>query len=375
MASRLPERLYQAIQARFDRVPLRTLKAGYQLLSRDYRSRTVSLQEREDLEGGARASGHVPAGYTDTEGRGLAYLAARLPATYAAVQSALRQVPDAALEGASSVLDLGAGPGTATFALFERWPSLQQAILLERDKAMLAQSQALAEAFPELKLSIRELDFVTALDKAEAQDLVVMAFALSEVEEAVQGAFIEALWAKAKQGLLIVDPGTPDTSRRLQAVRSQLINMGAHLIAPCPQSGACPLLTLSAPPKRKGQAKARPENAIAPWCHFNVRLERRGLHRLVKGGELGYEDEKFSYLYFSRRSLPPAAPMRLLSDPHRVSRHINLDVCNAKGEREAIFLNRRDTPYHLRHAARQLEWGFAWDPDKVPVQEGDDDNE
>ena len=204
MASRLPERLYQAIQVRFDRVPLRTLKAGYQLLSRDYRSRTVSVDEREDLQAPSRAYGHVPAGYTDTEGRGLAYLAARLPATYAAVQSALRQIPDAAFEGVSTLLDLGAGPGTATFAVFERLPTVQQSILLERDKAMMAQSQALAEAYPELKLSIRELDFVTALDKVEPQDLAVMAFALSEVDEKIQAQFVEALWSKAKVGLLIV---------------------------------------------------------------------------------------------------------------------------------------------------------------------------
>jgi ribosomal protein RSM22 (predicted rRNA methylase) len=352
---------------------LRTLKAGYALLSRDYRSRTVSAEERDDLQGEGRAAGHVPAGYSDAEGRGMAYLAARLPATYAAVQAVLRQVPDAALEGVENVLDLGAGPGTATFALFERLPSLKQSILLERDKAMMGQAQALSETYPELKLSIRELDFVTALDKVEPQDLVLMAFALSEVDEAGQASFIDAIWAKAKQGLLIVDPGTPDTSRRLQLVRTQLIKAGAHLIAPCPQSGACPLLSLSAPPKRKG--KPKPENDIAPWCHFSVRLERRGLHRLVKGGELGYEDEKFSYLYFSRLPLPPAAPMRLLSHPHRVSRHINLDVCNDKGERQAIFLSRRETPYHIRHAARQLEWGFAWDPANVPMQEGDDENE
>lgn len=354
-----------------DRVPLRTLKAGYQLLSQDYRVRTVSAEEREDI-GFGRARGHVPDGYTDAEGRGLGYIAARLPATYAAIQACLRQIPDACLEGVTSVLDVGAGPGTATWALFERWPALAHSTMLERDKAMMAQGQALAIAYPEIKVSMRELDFVTALDKAEAQDLVLVAFALNEVDESGQAAMVEALWAKAKLGLLIVDPGTPDTSRRLQLVRSQLIKAGAHLVAPCPQSGTCPLLKADAKaPKRKGQpAKA---DAPAPWCHFNVRLERRGLHRLVKGGELGYEDEKFSYLYFSRAPQPAAAPMRLLSNPHRVSRHINLDVCNAAGEREAIFMNRRDSPYYLRHAARQLEWGFAWDPAKVPVIEEEDD--
>lgn len=371
MASRLPERLFNAIQTRMDRIPLRTLKAGYQLLSQDYRVRTVSAGEREDI-GFGRAKGHVPDGYTDAEGRGLGYIAARLPATYAAVQTVLRQIPDACLEGVTNVLDVGSGPGTATWALYERWPALAQSTMLERDKAMMAQGQALAIAYPEIKVSMRELDFVSALDKAEPHDLVVMAFALSEVDEAAQAAFIEALWAKAKQGLLIIDPGTPDVSRRLQAVRTQLIAAGAHLVAPCPQSGPCPLLAPDAKaPKRKGQAPKA--DVPPPWCHFNVRLERRGLHRLVKGGELGYEDEKFSYLYFSRAPQPPAAPMRLLSNPHRVSRHINLDVCNAKGEREAIFMNRRDTPYHLRHAARQLEWGFAWDPASVPVIEEDED--
>lgn len=371
MASRLPERLFNAIQTRMDRVPLRTLKAGYQLLSQDYRARTVSAEEREDI-GFGRARGHVPDGYTDAEGRGLGYIAARLPATYAAVQACLRQIPDACLEGVSNVLDVGAGPGTATWALFERWPALAQSTMLERDKAMMAQGQALALAYPEINVSMREIDFVSALDKAEAHDLVILAFALSEVEEAAQAAFVEALWAKAKTGLLIIDPGTPDTSRRLQLVRTQLVAAGAHLVAPCPQSGPCPLLSAGAKaPKRKGQPSKT--DAPPPWCHFNVRLERRGLHRLVKGGELGYEDEKFSYLYFSRQPQPAAAPMRLLSNPHRVSRHINLDVCNAAGEREAIFMNRRDTPYHLRHAARQLEWGFAWDPAKVPVIEEEDD--
>jgi ribosomal protein RSM22 (predicted rRNA methylase) len=369
MASRLPEALYQAIQTRLSGVPLRTLQAGYDLLSRDYRGRTVSEQERRDLAQATApkpGAGRLPAGYAPAEGRALGYLAARLPATYAAAQFALRQVPDAVLAGAESVLDLGAGPGTATWALLERWPGLKQATWLERDKGMLVQGQALAAAFPQLKVTALESDLseASALTKLEAHDIVLWSYGLSELPEAQQVETLERAWALAKIGLLVVEPGTPAASGRLLQLRKHLIGLGAFVAAPCPQNGTCPLAGLPATPEKP-----------APWCHFGERLERRGLHKLVKGGDRGYEDEKFSYFFFAKEKPAYTPPMRLLAGPRRVNRHINLDVCNADGKREAIFLNRRDTPYHIRHAARQMNWGFAWDPAKVPVTEGQNEGE
>ena len=56
---------------------------------------------------------------------------------------------------------------------------------------------------------------------------------------------------------------------------------GAHVIAPCPHAADCPL-------------------AAADWCHFAQRIERTKIHRSVKGAELGYEDEKFSYIAVAR---------------------------------------------------------------------------
>src|ERR1700761_1302474 len=60
-----------------------------------------------------------------SEADALAYALARMPATYAAVTASLNALgeirPDFAPE---SLLDVGAGPGTATWAAAEAWSSL-----------------------------------------------------------------------------------------------------------------------------------------------------------------------------------------------------------------------------------------------------------
>jgi ribosomal protein RSM22 (predicted rRNA methylase) len=344
---------------------VRTLRAGYEALSTDYRNRTVSEAQREDLVGLAEpVPGRAPGGFTRAQARGLAYLAARFPATYAAAQAALRQVPLEALEGCRSVLDLGAGPGTATWALVERQPGFQEATFLESEPEMLAHAQALAGTFVGLKVTVTPGDLKQRLAEAPAHDVVVMAYVLSELDEASQTALLSQAWAKATKGLFLLEPGTPETSRRVLAARDQLLKAGGHLVGPCPQEGACPM----AEPGKLDWKRINEKKEGPYWCHFSVRLERRGLHHQVKSGVLGYEDEKYSWLYISKNpQLGPATPYRLHADPKRMNRHIELKVCDKSGKRDVLFYNRRDTPQNIRNAARRLEWGFSWDPQKVPA--------
>ncbi len=69
----------------------------------------------------------------------LAYAIARMPATYAATRRALfaltQRAPDFAPR---SLLDFGAGPGTATFAALSLWPSLEAVTLVEPNAHMRA---------------------------------------------------------------------------------------------------------------------------------------------------------------------------------------------------------------------------------------------
>ncbi len=76
----------------------------------------------------------------------LAYAFARMPATYAAaiaVLNALRGVCDFAPR---SLLDVGAGPGTAAFAATQAFPSLADIRLVEANAEMRALGAALARA-------------------------------------------------------------------------------------------------------------------------------------------------------------------------------------------------------------------------------------
>jgi ribosomal protein RSM22 (predicted rRNA methylase) len=74
-----------------------------------------------------------------TEAHRAAYLAVRLPATYAALRRVFAEInvraPQAEI---ASMLDLGAGPGTALFAASEEFASLQHATLLDTDADWIA---------------------------------------------------------------------------------------------------------------------------------------------------------------------------------------------------------------------------------------------
>src|SRR5271154_4822978 len=61
-----------------------------------------------------------------TEADALAYALARMPATYAAVTASLNALGEIRPDFAPiSLLDVGAGPGTASWAAAEAWPSLR----------------------------------------------------------------------------------------------------------------------------------------------------------------------------------------------------------------------------------------------------------
>jgi ribosomal protein RSM22 (predicted rRNA methylase) len=288
-------------------------------------SDTLSQRYRAELRDG-RA--HIS---SDLAAR--AYLAARLPATYAALRAALDAVaerrPDFAPRG---LLDFGAGPGTALWGARDRWPGLDAALLIETSAAIRGFGARFAGYS-----GVAAIDWQTSLDSARPQDLVTVAYVLDELDPERRPPLLERLWSLTLDTLLVVEPGTPAGWRRILDARALLLQTGAHLVAPCPHEGACPL----APPD---------------WCHFSRRVARSRAHLLAKDAEVPWEDEKFVYIAVSRRAyaLPDA---RVIAQPRTGSGKIALKLCSADGTAKRELVTRRQGDRYKR--ARRLDWGDA----------------
>ncbi|TIW30854.1 MAG: methyltransferase type 11, partial [Mesorhizobium sp.] len=147
------------------------------------------------------------------------------------------------------------------------------------------------------------------------------------------------LWQLTAGTLLIVEPGTPAGWQRILAVRQQLIEAGAHVLAPCPHEAPCPLV----PPD---------------WCHFSRRVARSRLHRLAKDADVPWEDEKFIYIAAARRPAP-ARLARVIAPPKAGSGKVRLKLCVPDGNAgETLFSKRDGDAFRI---ARRLDWGDTLD--------------
>lgn len=320
----LPSALRAAVDRALEGIPLSELQRAAGLLSTRYRA---ELRDgRLHLDGDLAVK---------------AYLTTRLPATYAAVRTSFEAAADALPDFApTTLLDIGSGPGTALWAALDCWPDLTNARLVEASDAARKAGTALAGHLPGVTTDWISGDAARSLNGIVPADLVSMAYVLDELDPNAISALISRLWSLTGTALIVVEPGTPAGWKRILAVRSQLIAAGAHILAPCPHAGPCPL--------------------VAPdWCHFARRVARSRLHRLAKGGEAPFEDEKYIFVAASR--LPAIErPARVLAPPRQSKGRIELKLCQPDGTTEQLQLSKRDgDPYK---AARRVDWGDAFAP-------------
>ncbi len=313
----LPAELRSALQAKLQGLPRDDIAARATQISKTYR------------DGG---NSRVIASQDDA----LAYALVRMPATYAAVSACLNALsavrPDFVPTG---LLDVGAGPGTASWAAAETFSSLQNFTLLDINAALQTLALDLAREHLRLGAMICRRD-THALDEAEPADLVIASYLIGEVTETERRQFAERLWDKTRDTLLVVEPGTPKGYARIIELRRQLIADGAHVAAPCPHDGECPL---QAP----------------DWCHFSQRLPRLRAHIQIKGAELPFEDEKFSYVVLTRKPADRRFS-RVLAQPVVSKIEVSAKLCKADGVGLAKA-PRRDKAAYAK--ARRWNWGDA----------------
>lgn len=301
----LPEILKLKLEEIFENASLKVLREARESLSSHYRLGSVSPFE--------------------DEAKRLAYLGARLPATYAACSKVLSQI-----NLAGHVLDLGAGPGTASWAAYELFPDIAKVTLIEKSQHAIDLGKVIAEKHPKLKnANWMHQDLSKPFPKADA---VILSYVLTELNSAKN---VLSACYEAAPLILIIEPGTPKGFQDILVYRKHLLELGAKILAPCPHAHRCPIVGND-------------------WCHFAARVERSRIHRLLKSGTLGHEDEKFCYLIASKE--PAQTPSnRIIRRPIKNSGHIRLTLCTESGEIEERCFSKKDK--ELYRKAKKSEWG------------------
>lgn len=284
--------------------------------------------------------------FITTDAHRSAYVAVRMPATFAAARAVFAEIRRLAPETPiNSLLDLGAGTGAAAWAAAEVFDELRQITLVEQDRELIRLGQRLAENSEHEAL--RDADWqtrdLTACAEFAEHDLVVCSYSLGEIEPGAARRILQAAWQSARQAVAIIEPGTMKGFETILALRDELVAAGGHIIAPCPHQRACPMRSADQP--------------VGDWCHFAARFERSSRHRRIKGAELGYEDEKYSFIAVSKSTIQ-ATPARIVRRPTRGAGYSQIKLCSKEGLVD-LTVTRRDGEKWKR--ARKSDWGDAWD--------------
>ncbi|MGW0120681.1 small ribosomal subunit Rsm22 family protein [Streptomyces sp. NPDC003327] len=314
--------LRAALAALLDGLPPRQAAQAVERLIANYRGTTPTdapvLRDRSDVA---------------------AYAAYRMPATFEAVRGALDALRTAAPAWEPrSHTDVGGGTGAASWAVAEAWDvAPPRTTVLDWAEPALALGRELAGGVLDAEWRRERIGAALRLDET---DLVTVSYVLKELTEADRAALVAEAARAARGAVVIVEPGTPDGYERIIAARTALVGAGFTVAAPCPHSGACPIVPGT------------------DWCHFAARVSRSSLHRRVKGGSLPYEDEKYAYVAAVRFPATPA-PSRVTRRPQIRKGQVLLELCGPDGlARDTV--TKRHGPLYKQ--ARDAEWGDPWPP-------------
>lgn len=316
----MPLSLQQAVERELGGASAQEVRRAALALSRRYREKGAPDGES----------------FLTSEAEMRAYAVFRMPGTYAALVRALELGCAAGLAPVRTLTDVGCGSGSALWAVRTVFPGLERAHLLEREAGMLALARRLFAGETGCAADFAQGDMRSApLPPAE---LVTASYALGELRPEEAEALLPRLWEAAQGALLLVEPGTPEGHARLRRWASALRALGARVLAPCPAGTRdCPL-------------------GETDFCAFTARVERTRLHRFLKEGERGFEDESFAFLLAAREAGAPP-PGRVLRRPRVHSGFVELTLCREGAVRPAK-VTRRDPSFKR---ARKADDGDPWE--------------
>lgn len=349
---KLPPQVKAAISAHIQQFAIQDIQAACLELTQIYAAKSstkADLSVISDIHANASIATNTRISRSKISNKlqNLAYLATRMPATYAVAYQVLNMLRDLNFVP-TQILDLGAGPGTVSLAALELFASVKNLTLLDKDIFFSEFALSILQSYSNsgIKVDYKLQDLAKAV--SVKADLVTCSYVLNELSIRSADDFsdirqmselISIAWSATDQILVLIEPGTPAGFANIRSAREQLIAAGGHVLAPCTHENACPLLGTD-------------------WCHFPVRLERDRCHQQIKLASLGYEDEKYSYLIMAKHAQNwPRHASRVIKKPIYRAGCVKIDLCTASGIKNVMLSKRSKTSYKQ---ARKLRWGDNW---------------
>lgn len=256
----IPNLLEYAIEKETEKYNIKDLKEAALNLSKRYmeKKRTGETFLKTDL---------------DT----ISYSVIRMPATYSAIRTCLEKIKELNDFEIKSLLDIGSGTGAAEWAVNDVF-GVNNIVCLEREQAM----RELSKKYFSYSDDFKNIEFIDADIVNEklniSKDLCILSYIINELSKENRLKVIDKVLSCTNKILLIVEPGTPEGFYNVKMIRDYLYEKGYEIIAPCTGfNGRCDIKE-------------------DDWCASSVRVQRTKVHKYLKDADVGFEDEKFSYI-------------------------------------------------------------------------------
>lgn len=253
----------------------------------------------------------------------LVYAVTRMPSTYSSIYKALSYINEFDIGDITSLSDIGSGTGAASLASYDTF-SLEEINCYERNTYMREVNKDIIKDEDIANItSLNEFDLLKD-ELSSKSDLVISSYVLNELSKIDRREALLKMWHATNKILLIVEPGTPKGYQIILEARKLLTDNNGYILAPCPHQNTCPMKDND-------------------WCHFSTRVSRSKMHKFLKGGDVPYEDEKFSYIAISKSNYGHAKN-RILRHPIINKALVNLTLCSESGIKN-IDVRKNDVNY------------------------------
>lgn len=293
---KIDEELNEKIKIQISEIELKSVKENTREISKRYRENNATGKK-----------------LIKNNKEAVTYAIYRMPSTYCATYSVLKHVLEINKFSIKNCIDIGAGTGAATWAIHNVF-DLDKILCLEYQEEMMNIGKKIMENTSLKNVEWEKFNICTDEIKNKS-DLIITSYMINELREDEKEKAILKMWNSTNNLLVIIEPGTPNGFKNILKAREILLNNGANMVAPCCNSNKCQIKD-------------------DDWCSFYVRLDRSGIQRMVKDGELGYEDEKFSYIVVSKEKLQNNKISRILRHPQINTGFVKVKMCTENGIEE-----------------------------------------